>query len=286
MAQRPLAGDAKGAAQQVATQAANNSWVRGAARLGYAAIGLVYILIGVLAVRTAFGASGETSPDQQTALQRILEAPFGRLILGLVALGLFGYLIWRLLEAGLDVEGKGNNPKGLARRAGYALNGLIYGALGLQALRLAMGAGSGEGNNQQQEWTARFMQLPLGRWLVGLAGLVIIGVGCYELYEGWTRKFRKRLAYDQLSEAERGWADRVGVAGKLAHGVVLALIGAFFVQAALRFDPAQAGGLGRALGELAAQPYGPLLLGVVSVGLLAYGIFKLFEARYHRVLAR
>lgn len=286
MARQGVTRDAQRGAQQAAAGAARSPWVRTAARLGYAAIGAVYILVGVLALRVAFGPGGD-APDQSSALQQILIAPFGRAILGVVAVGLFGYLIWRLVEAVADVRGKGGDPKGLATRAGYAISGLAYGGLGLSAARLALGMGGGSaGDGQRQEWTARFMELPLGRWLVALAGLVVIGVGVYQVYKGAARKFRDSLLYGKMSEGERRIVDPVGIAGHVAHGIVLGLTGVFLVQAALRFNPQEAQGLGGALDELARQPYGPWLLGLVATGLVAYGIYKLAEARYHEVLGR
>jgi hypothetical protein len=286
MTQREFVRETKQGAEQAAAGAARSPWVRTAARLGYAAIGAVYILLGGLALRVAAGPGGD-APDQQSALQQVLQAPFGRVLLGVIAVGLFGYLLWRIIEAVLDVRGKGGEPKGLATRAGYVGSGLAYGALGLTAARLALGmGGGGSGDGQRQEWTARLMELPLGRWLVALAGLVVIGVGVYQLYKGWSHKFRKDLLYGKMSEGERKLIDPVGVAGHTAHGVVLGLTGVFLVQAALRYNPQEAQGLGGALDELARQPFGPWLLGLVALGLVAYGIYKLAEAKYHMVLGR
>lgn len=286
MAQRPVAREVGQGAERAAAGAARSPWVRAAARLGYAAIGAVYILLGLLALRVALGPAGD-APDQQSALQQILAAPFGRVLLGVVALGLFGYLIWRLIEAIADVRGKGGDAKGRGARLGYALSGLAYGGLGLSAARLALGMGGGAaGDGQRQEWTARLMALPLGRWLVAGAGLAVIGVGVYQLYKGGARKFRDDLLMGRMSDGERRVVEPVGVVGHIAHGIVLGLTGVFLVQAALRFDPAQAQGLGGALDELARQPYGPWLLGLTAAGLVAYGVYKLAEARYHMVLGR
>lgn len=273
-----------GDAQQAAGEAAQHPWVKNLARIGLAAIGAVYILVGVLAFQLAFGSGGET-PDQQMALQRIQAAPFGRVMLGLIALGLFGYLIWRLTEAFADVEGEGNEPKGLAKRAGHAINGLVYGGIGLQAGLLAIGRSSGGGSGQQ-EWTARFMSLPLGRWLVGLAGLLVIGYGIYQIYEAWSQKYREKFRYQQMEHNEQQVIDPLSRIGLVAHGIVLGLTGAFLVEAAYTFNPEEAQGLQGALTEIAQQPYGTWLLAAVAVGLIAYGVYKIAQARYHRVLAR
>ncbi|NTU78033.1 MAG: DUF1206 domain-containing protein [Chloroflexales bacterium] len=288
MAQSRTTRDRRNEAQGAASATAQHPWVKNLARVGLAAIGVVYILVGGLAVRLALGpgGGGGGAPDQQTALQQIQAAPLGRLVLGLIALGLFGYLVWRLTEAFADSAGEGDAPKGLAKRAGHALNGLVYGAIGLQAARLALGQSSGGGGSSQQEWTARFMSLPLGRWLVGLAGLFVIGYGLYQLYEAWREKYRERLSYSQMSAAERRWLDPLSKAGLVAHGIVLGLVGLFLIQAAYTFNPQEAQGLGGVLSEIAQQPFGPWLLGLVALGLIAYGVYKLAQARYHRVLAQ
>jgi hypothetical protein len=284
MAQHPVAREAQRGAQQAAAGAARNPWVRLAARIGYAAIGVVYILVGILALRLAFGPGGD-APDQESALQQILGAPFGRAVLGVAAVGLFGYLIWRIIEAVLDLRDKGSEPQGLGARAGYIASGLAYGALGVEAARLAMGMGGGSGGGQQ-EWTARLMELPLGRWLVVAAALCVGGTAVYQLYKGATRKFREELLIGQMSQGERAAIEPIGVAGYIAHGVVLGLAAVFLAQAALRFDPEEARGLGGALEELAAAPFGPWLLGIVAIGLVAYGVYKLAQARYYVALGR
>lgn len=287
MAQSSTTPDRRNQAQDAAGEAAQHPWVKNLARVGLAAKGVVYLLVGGIAFRLAAGSGGGggDAPDQQTALQQIQAAPLGRFLLGLIALGLFGYLIWRLTEAFADVEGEGNEPKGLAKRAGHVVNGLVYGGIGLQAAMLALGRGDGGGSGQQ-EWTARFMSLPLGRWLVGLAGLFVIGYGIFQLYEAWSEKYRERLIYGQMSAAERRWVDPLSKAGLVAHGVVLGLVGAFLVQAAYRFNPDEAQGLSGALNEIAQQPFGPWLLALTALGLICYGVYKLAQARYHHVLAR
>jgi hypothetical protein len=276
--------DRRNDAQGAAGEAAEHPWVKTLARVGLAAIGVVYLLVGGLALRLAIGSGGD-APDQQTALQQIQGAPLGRFLLGLIALGLIGYLTWRLTEAFADSEGDGSAPKGLAKRAGHAVNGLVYGSIGLQAALMALGRGDGGGSGQQ-EWTARFMSLPLGRWLVGIAGLFVMGYGLYHIYSGWKQKYRERLTYSQMSAAERRWIDPLSRVGLVAHGIVLGLVGAFLIQAAYSFNPAEAQGLSGALNEIAQQPFGRWLLGIVALGLACYGVYKLAQARYHRVLAR
>jgi hypothetical protein len=261
-------------------------WVEKLARFGYAAKGVVYTVIGILALQLAMGTGGEaTGPEG--ALSTIGQQPFGRALLAIMAAGLLAYALWRLVQAVVDPEHKGKDAKGLAQRAGYVASGLTYGALGLLAGRMALGqAGGGSGGQSQEDWTARLLAQPFGVWLVALVGLVIIGVGLYQFYYGVSGKFRKELKLQQMSQAEVTWATRAGRLGYAARGVVYAMTGGFFILAALRTNPEAAGGFGQALAELARQPYGPWLLGLVALGVFCYGVYSFVQARYRRIFAR
>jgi len=268
--------------EQSAAQAA--PWVEGLARFGYAAKGIVYVIIGVLALQLALGQGGQTT-GPEGALAAIGQQPFGRTLLGLMAAGLLGYALWRFVQAALDPEDKGTDGKGLAQRAGYAISGLTYGALGLLAGRMALGQGGDSGGGGAQDWTARLLAQPFGVWLVASVGLVIIGVGIYQFYYGISGKFRDELKLHAMHEVQRTWATHSGQLGYAARGVVYAITGGFLVQAALRSDPQQAGGIGMALAQLAQQPYGPWLRGIVALGVLCYGIYAFVQAKYRRISA-
>ena len=260
-----------------------SDWIEYLARFGYAAKGAVYATVGALAFQAAFDAASSAT-NKQGALQEIASQPFGQVLLGLVVIGLLGYVVWRFVQAGLDPERKGNDAKGIAVRTGYMISGFVYAGLGLVAIRILIGSGGGSSNNAQ-DWTARLMAQPFGPWLVGIVGVVIIGVGAYQAYRAYTAKFRDTLKLGEMSPSEETWATRAGRVGFAARAVVYAIIGGFLVQAALQADPNQAGGLDKALQTLAAQPYGPWVLGIVALGLIAYGIFSVVEARYRQVLA-
>lgn len=270
-------------AKQRAKQATREArgWIEPLGRLGYAAKGIVYAIVGILAAQAALGAGGETT-DTQGALRRIVEAPFGRILLGLTTVGLLGYAIWRLVQAFLDTEKKGSDTKGLITRVAYAGVGLAYIGLALTAVQIIRGTG-GDGDTQQS-WTARLLAQPFGQWLVGLIGAIVIGIGLYQLYKGFTAKFRDELKLNEMSATEDTWATRAGRLGFIARGGVFAIIGALLIAAARQGEASQPGGLGGALETLAAQRLGTLLLGVVAVGLIAYGIFCMVEARYRRML--
>lgn len=283
MTQRELSPErAKQRAKQATREA--SGWIEPLGRLGYAAKGIVYAIVGVLAAQAAIGAGGETT-DTQGALSRIIEAPFGRVLLGLTAVGLLGYAIWREVQAFMDTENKGSDAKGYVARTAYAIVGLAYLGLALTAVQLVRGTGGGgSGSETQQGWTARLLAQPFGQLLVGLIGLIVIGVGLYQLYKGVSGSFRDKLKLNEMSQTEQTWATRSGRLGFIARGVVFAIIGALLIAAARQADASQARGFAGALETLAAQPYGPWLLGVVALGLIAYGFFCLVEARYRRMI--
>lgn len=261
-----------------------SEWVERLARVGYAAKGVVYLLVGLLAAQAAFGTGGQTT-GTQGALREIVKAPFGQLLLVLIALGLASYVLWRFVQAIRDPGNKGSDVKGLLQRAGYLASGLAYAGLSLTAIQMVVGSSGGSGSGQSAEdWTARLLALPFGTWLVGLAGLVAIGVGLAEFYRAYQADFH--LKREEMSETEETWVTRLGRVGLVARGIVYGLIGLFLIQAARQYDPSEAGGLGEALSTLAAQPYGPWLLGIVALGLAAYGLYSIARSRYRRIHAR
>lgn len=275
------AGQMKDSLQDAADGAAE--WTEALARLGYAAKGVVYIVVGFLAARAALGSGGSVG-GSDNAIAAIVRQPFGRILVGAVAIGLFGYALWRFVQAALDPERKGSDAKGIARRIGYAISGVIHAGLGLEAARAALrGASGGGGGESADHWTAMLMSQPFGAWIAGGVGLGIAAYGAYELYKAWTVQLGKQLYLGGLDSTARAWAVRVSRFGLAARGVVFAVIGTLLVQAARQHDPADAVGVGGALRTLQEQSYGPWLLGVVALGLVGYGIYGLVKAKYRRV---
>lgn len=273
-------------ASNVAKQAAHKArrqaqpWVVGLARLGFVAKGIVYAVIGFLALQAALGSGGQTT-DSQGALYKIAQQPFGRILLALMALGLIGYALWRFVQAAVDTENKGSDAKGMVKRIGYAGIGLIHCGLAFTAFKVIQG--SAGGGSTEQSWTARLLSQPLGQWLVGIVGLVLIGAGLYSCYQAYSTKFREKLKTEEMSRTEDAWVTRAGRLGLGARGLVLGITGWFFMRAALQTDPGQSGGLERVLDTLAGQLYGRWLLGGMAVGLIAYGLYALAEARYRKI---
>jgi hypothetical protein len=279
-AARQAAAPVQGAARQVAHT--GGPWLQRGARLGYAAKGVVYLTLGLIAL-TGIGGGNEAS--SRGAIATLAEQPAGAVLVFLIAVGLFGYAVWRLVEAAIGAEGEGDDAKGIAKRVGHVGSGLAYAALGVFCVRLLLGRTSGGsgGGDRTDDWTARLLGLPLGRAIVVAVGLAVAGYGVYQLYRAARKNIGKRLALDGVGAANAQWIDRIGRAGIGARGVVFGIIGGFLVLAALRRDPNQAGGLAEALAAVERAPYGKVLLALVATGLMAYGAYQLVNARWRRV---
>ena len=266
-------------------RAGRSPWVERLGRLGLVAKGVLYAVVGILAIKVALGGR-EQSPDREGALQTIAQQPFGKGLLVLLAVGLAGYALWQLARGLLDREGEGEDPKGLAKRGSAFARGIWYGALAVLTAERVVSAGSGSGGgggSKEQQTTAGVFDVPLGRYLVYAAGLAFLGAGAFNGYRALAGKFKKKLKTAEMSDAEEASATALGVLGHLARAVVFALIGLFLFRAAWEFDPKEARGLDGALMELSQQTYGGLLLGAVAVGLMAYALYCFVEARYRRI---
>jgi hypothetical protein len=249
------------------------------ARSGFIARGLIYGIIGLLAIKVALGAGGTTT-NQQGALKTIAHQPFGKVLLILVAIGLAGYALWRLLHALLG-RGPESSDSGFDRVAALG-SGIVYAALCAIAVEILIGSGSG-GSGNASKTTAGVFGWPGGTWLVGLAGAVLIGIGLYQGYRGLSKDFLKDSKTEQMSARTRRSIKWIGSFGHLARMVVFGLVGVFLIKAAVDYDPEKAVSLDGALAKLAHASYGPLLLGIVAAGLIAFGVYSLSDARYRRL---
>jgi hypothetical protein len=280
MQANPTVQDARAQAER------GSGWYAVLARSGLVAKGASYGLVGLLAIKLAAGHGGKAT-SREGALQSLAQHGFGKVVLALLALGLAGYALWRFVQAVVEREDADDAKEKLktwGKRAGYAGRGVVYAGLTFSALKLLFG-GNGEGSQDEKahRTTAAILDWPAGRLLVGAAGIVIVGVGLWNVYRGLSQKFADKWRTGAMSQVQRTWGGRVGVVGHLARGVVFGLIGIFLTKAAIDYDPKDAIGLDGALRKLAEASYGPYLLGVTAAGLVCYGLYCLVDARHRDV---
>jgi len=271
-----------GAGSGAAGRASGRRGFEWLARGGFVARGAVYGIIGILALKLAFGVGGKAT-DQKGALETLAQQPFGRVLLILVAVGLAGYALWRLVRAALGHGVEATNDSGFDRVAALA-SGVVYAGLCAIAISILVGSSrSGSSSGTSHKAAAGVLGWPAGQWLVGLAGAVMIGVALYQGYRGVTKDFLKDSKTEEMSVPVRHWVTRIGVVGHLARMIVFGLVGVFLIKAAVEYNPSTAIGLDGALRKLADQTYGSVLLGLVAAGLIAFALYSLSDARYRRI---
>jgi Domain of Unknown Function (DUF1206) len=271
-----------GTAANSADRAGNSDALENLARVGLIAYGIVHLLIAWLALQLAWGGGGE-SADQSGALATLAEKPFGKPLLWVLALGLLALALWQLGEvlrhrAGLQSTGDARK-KAVTKIVKSVAKAIMFLALAFLAYRYATGGGQSSSGQQQQTVSGVFAW-PGGRFLVGIAALVIIGVGGYLLHKGLTKRFMKEIDTAQATAAQQRTIERLGQVGYPAKGVAIALVGVLLGWAAITFDPAKATGLDGALRTVLDAPFGTWLLTLVALGIAAYGVFCFFRARY------
>lgn len=270
-------GQAAGEVSDAARAAADSRSMDAVARAGLTARGVVYILMGVLALLIARG--GHAEVDQKGALAQLLLKPYGKWLVGLLAVGFACYALWRLLEAAFGVTGEKSS---MGPRMRSFARGLIYAFLTYTAVSVFMGSREPQ-STQQRDYARNVMAYTGGRWLVGLVGLVIVVVGVVAVNEGISFRFMRYFQADSLSPRVRDWIRGLGRIGTIARGFVFTLTGVLVISAAWTHDAAKASGLDAALKTLRDRPFGGLLLGLTATGLIIFGIYGLAEARYRRV---
>jgi hypothetical protein len=248
------------------------------ARGGFIARGVVYALNGILAIKIAVGSSG-TAANQQGALKTIAHQPFGHVLLILVAIGLGGYALWRFVHVVLG-HGPERSDTTFDRVAAFG-SGVVYSVLCAIAVEILLGS-SGSGGNAKST-TGGVLGWSGGTYLVGIAGALLIGVALYQAYRGISKDFLRDSKTEEMSPTVRNWVEWIGTFGHLARAVVFGLVGVFLIKSAVDFNPSKAVGLDGALAKLANASYGPFLLAIVAVGLIAFGIYSLSDARYRRI---
>ena len=267
-----------------ARKAGRSGVARKVVLLGWAAKGVVYLALAYLVMQMALGTSSQQA-STTGALEKIAQTAPGTVALVVLGIGLVAFAVGRVLEvtvlAGPGVDG--------TEKAKAAVLALLYASLALTAFSIAglagggSGGGSGGGTSTEQQGTNVLFGLPAGRYLVGLLGLLVLAAGAYSAYQGVKRAFLPTLRTGEMSSAVRSATTKLGTAAYVTKGIILALVGYFFLQAAVGYDPNQARGLDAALREVAEQSWGTAALLLIAVGLLAYACFAFVEARYRKV---
>lgn len=256
----------------------SNAAIEWLMRSGYAARGVVYFIVGGLAIYAAIG--GGRAQGSSGALEYLARQPFGTVLLAIVAAGLFAYSLWRFVDAAMDLENEGDDAEGVGSRIGQFISGATHVALGVTAITIIAGGSSGgSSGGGAEDWTAQLMQNGFGRIVVVAAGAVTFGVGIYLFAKAYRAKWKKKLRNTQTTEKLS-----VAVAfGLYAHGFVLLIIGGLIAWAGVAADPQKAAGLGEALRILENQPFGRTLLGLAGAGMIGFALYCAIQARYRIV---
>lgn len=258
-------------------------WIERFARAGFVAKGVLYMTISALAASAALGMGGKADPDSKHAMQKLFEAPFGRVLVAIMALGLVGYGVWRIIEGITDPQNRGHGAKGIAMRVGSIARGVVHLGLAFAAGMLALyREGSGGGGGQIREYVGKALAMPGGKYmLMGVAG-GLVGYGVWQLYCAFKAKLSKQLELGRVSSTLRPWIMGVSRFGIAARGVVFGMLAVLLYRAARDHDPRQAGGLGDGLRHLFVE-VGRWPYLAVALGLGAYGLYEIINARYRRI---
>lgn len=251
------------------------------ARLGYASKALIYAIVGALAILAATNRGGRIT-DTSGALRVVLRQPFGRALLVVLAIGLCGYALWRLLDAIADPDRHGTAPGGLVTRIGNALRGLIYGALGIEAIRLLRGL-RGSNGDEAEMWTARILDLPFGAVVLAIAGAAVAVYGVSELVQSIRGTHDVNLDWSPISAELRPAIQRVMRFGVGVRGGLISTLGVFLVRAAMTHDPNEAAGSRESMLRLGGLVNGRWFLALIAAGVLAYAVDQAVHARCRRI---
>ena len=252
-------------------------WTIPVMRAGYSARGIVYTILGGLTLAAAM--RGGQTEGTQGALATLRDSGWGIALLWIIALGLLCYGVWREIAAYYDLEHRGDDEEGLAKRLGLVVTGIIHMGMAVAVAALAMGRGGSGGEDGAQDWTGKLMALPAGKWLVAIAAIAIAGAGVHYILKGWKKKYQR---YIRVTEVSRKLSPVLRW-GFVSYGIILVIIGVFLGIAALQSDPSEAKGFGDALAYIRDQSYGGFLLGLFGLGILGFAIENFVEARYRVV---
>ncbi|MCC3765041.1 DUF1206 domain-containing protein [Glycomyces sp. TRM65418] len=266
--------------RSTASRAANSKPLELLARGGFIAYGVIHLLFAWLALQVAFGdSSGET--DQSGALKTLARQPAGEFLVIGIIIGMVALAVWQAFEAALSHRGS-RDRSAMAERVVSGCRAVLYLYFAYLGYKVVSGANASQSQSQQSS-ASSMMDSSGGRFLVGLAGLVVVGVGVGLVVYGLKKKFQKHLNTGQMNPTVRRTVQRLGMAGYTSKGVAYGIAGALIVSAAINYDPEKAGGLDAALNTLAGTAWGTWLLVLIALGIACFGVYCFFQAKYRKV---
>ncbi len=252
------------------------------ARVGFIAKGVVYFMVGLLALQTAIGMDAETAGTKQ-ALEEFIYQPFGSILLIGCIIGLFAHAVWKILQSIVDPENRSKSNEVLLLRVVDFFTGLLYLSFSYAAWQIFQGLNIQSDSESTEVWVGQILELPFGKWLVLFVAFITIIAGFYQFYSAYMANFDYRFDIINMNDKERTTLRKLGQIGISAWGIVYCMLGILFYQAAISFNAEEAGGLNDALSALGEQPFGVWILGTTAAGLMIYGIYLLILSYYHKI---
>jgi Domain of Unknown Function (DUF1206) len=252
-------------------------------RLGYVVRGVLYVVMGFLALRIALATPGGKATDLSGSLVWLIGNPFGKLVLIVTIIGLVAYSIWGFVRAIYDPLHRGRDAKGIMARLGFVTSAVSYLAIAFFAITILAGQGSAS-HDSTQKTVSTLLANPGGGFFTILLGVISIGIAFGQFLEAYRATFKNDLKAAEMSESEKDIAVGLGRFGMAARGVTFLVIGWFLIQAGIHHSPSQAQGFGGAFLFILAQPYGRWLLGIIALGFMALGLHSFACARWVRLL--
>lgn len=267
-------------AKRAASDAAGNEWVARFLRFGHVARGVIYVVVGMLALRLSVGIR-DVAMSQNGAIAVIGRQPFGHVLLVALAVGFASFALWDLIRAIADPNYEGRSGTGKVKRVGFAATALGY--VGLAVITIQFIVGPRPSTATSYGTVAWALSKPFGPWLVGIIGLAWAAISLVQMVRAWLGYFERNLELAKRSPAERSWARGLGRVGITTRSIVFAIVGIFLVASAFHANPHHSTGLDGALLGLARQPSGRTLLAAAGIGLVAFGVYSVMCARWMRI---
>ena len=272
------------AAGETVKDAAANPQLEFLERLGYVARGVLYAVMGLLALGIALGLGGGKATDLSGSLVFLIGNPYGKVVLVVMIIGLVAYSLWGFVRAIFDPLHRGDDASGIVARLGFVSSAISYAVIALFGLQILAGAAGPTSGDGTQKTVAKLLAHPFGDRITIIVGVFAIGIGFGQFVEAYRATFKRDLKSAEMTASEKTIAVGLGRFGMFARGVTFLVVGWFLIQAGIHHDAGQAHGFGGAFLFLLGEPYGHLLLAVIALGFVALGLHSLACARWVRLL--